>query len=294
MKIHINTIGYAAGIGANKQDCADGPAMLQRTKAYQHLAKTKFNFNWQAILKPLSTQINNVQAIANINNRLAKYIQKLVCDQLRFLVFASDHTSAIGTWSGAQTAIQTHGTLGLIWIDAHMDSHTFATTQTGNIHGMPLACLLGHGAPDLSQLCHPQPKLLAANVCLIGVRSFEAAEAKLLEQLKVRVYFIEEIKQRGLQAVLAEARAIVNQDTVAYGLSIDMDAIDPVDAPGVNLPTSNGLSAQELLHSLQPLSKDKNLLGVEIVEYNPHQDEEQRTAQLCCDIIETLFDTEPD
>lgn len=290
MQIRINLIGYAAGIGAPDPGCADGPIQLQRTKAYKKLAKQKFLFDWHAILKPISSVPNDIPTIAELNKRLARYTQKLVCDQLRFLVIGGDHSGALGTWSGAQTAVQPHGNFGLIWVDAHMDSHTPATTESGNVHGMPLACLLGYGDKALTQISHAQPKILPGNACLIGIRSFETGEAKLLEQLGVRIYFIEEVKERGLEAVLAEARELVTQNTIGYGLSIDLDAIDPQEAPGVGSPAINGIAAQDLIKGLQMFTHDKHLLGVEIAEYNPHRDLEQRTAKISCDIIDTLFD----
>lgn len=289
MQTRINLIGYASSIGANDIGSEKGPVKLQQTRAYKHLAKQKFIFNWQTILKPLKQAKNDIQVIAEINRRLAKYTQKLVCDQLRFLVIGGDHSCAIGTWSGTQTAIQPHGNFGLIWIDAHMDSHTPDTTETGNIHGMPLACLLGYGNKELTHICHNRAKILPSNVCLIGVRSFESGEAKLLDELNVRIYSIEEVRQRGLAAVLEEARNLVCKNTVGYGLSIDLDSIDPLQAPGVNAPVVNGLCSQELIQGLAIFSQDKHLLGVEIVEYNPRYDIEERTATICCHLIDTLF-----
>jgi len=289
MLTRINLIGYASSLGANHPGSAEGPLQLQRTRTYKQLAKQKFAFNWQAMLKPLTLEPNQVPVLAELNKRLAKYTQKLVCDQLRFLVIGGDHSSGIGTWSGAQTAIQPHGNLGLIWIDAHLDSHTPETTPSGNIHGMPLACLLGYGDAAFTGICHNAPKILPANLCLIGVRSFESGEAELLEKLKVRIYFIDEVKQRGLDTVLNEARELVTKNTVGYGLSIDLDAIDPRDAPGVSAPVANGLCAKELVQALAPFNKDKHLLGVELAEYNPQHDIEHRTAKLSCEIINTLF-----
>jgi arginase len=256
MQTRINVIGYASDIAANESGSAEGPSKLQQTRAYKRLSKEAFSFNWQTIVKPLTMLADKITVVAELNKRLAKYTQKLVCDQLRFLVIGGDHSSGIDTWSGTQTAIQSHGQLGLIWIDAHMDSHTPETTETGNIHGMPLACLLGYGNQALTTICHKAPKVLPSNLCLIGVRSFEAGEAKLLEQLKVRVYFIEEVKQRGLAVVLHEARQLVTQNTIGYGLSIDLDSIDPLAAPGVNAPVSDGLCKDELIKELAIFNKD--------------------------------------
>jgi arginase len=289
MQTRVNLIGYASGIGANDMSCAQGPLQLQQTHAYKRLQKHKLFFQWHAMLKPSIAKQNDIASIAEINKRLAKYTQKLVCDQLRFVVIGGDHSCAIGTWSGTQAAIQTHGKLGLIWIDAHMGSHTPATTLSGNVHGMPLACLLGYGEHALTSICHTQAKLLPENICLIGTRSFEPGEAELLAKLKVRIYDMEEITQRGLDTVLIEARELVSKNTVGYGISIDLDALDPQDAPGVSSPALAGIRAKDLLQGLTSFKQDKNLLGIELSEYAPTYDVAHKTATLCCQIIETFF-----
>src|SRR5204862_2513914 len=126
-----------------------------------------------------------------------------------------------------------------------MDSHTPATSETGRIHGMPLACLLGHGYPALTHILHSTPKLKPQNVCLIGVRSFEQGEEELWKKLNVRIYFMDEVIERGFATILKEAVNLVSANTVGYGLSIDLDGFDPLEVPGVDVPESDGIHVND-------------------------------------------------
>jgi arginase len=203
-----------------------------------------------------------------------------------FCVVAGDHSSAIGTWSGVYDAIHQQGDLGLIWIDAHMDAHTPETSPSGNIHGMPLACLLGYGYKNLISILQNAPKLKPENICLIGVRSFEEGEENLLKNLGVKVYFMDEVQSRGFKSVMQEATHHVKKNTAKFGVTIDIDAIDPIEAPGVDVPEPNGIRINELREGFQEIINDKKLLGVEIVEFDPHLDINQQTEKLVVSLIE--------
>jgi arginase len=210
--------------------------------------------------------------------RLALSVEKTLDSGYFPLVVGGDHSCAIGTWSGVHRWMGNRGELGLIWIDAHMDSHTFATTPSGALHGMPLACLLGYGDKQLTGIGTGLPKLHPEHVCLLGARSFEAGEAKLLKQLGVRVITMEEIRTRGIEATLAEALDIARNGTAGYGVSLDLDVLDPAEEPGVGSPEPNGLSCLELERAMHQLRHDSTLLAMEIVEYNPHHDRNFITA----------------
>ena len=133
-----------------------------------------------------------------------------------------------------------------------------------------------------------QPKLLPEQVCLIGIRSYEQGEADLLKQLNVRVFDMDEVNERGIETVFAEALAIVKKNTAGYGLSIDMDAMDPNDAPGVGTPEPGGIAGNALCATLANIAADKDLVGFEIVEFNPNLDQEQKTEKLVVKLLKTL------
>jgi arginase len=249
----IHTIGYASDIGANISGSAQGPLILKKSSA---IHSSDINLNWDAILySPTHAQgLEAIPAIAQINQELANLTFDFVKKKEGFLILGGDHTSAIGTWSGAAAALK--GTLGLIWLDAHMDSHTPETTESNYVHGMPLAALLGFGDPLLTQIKTSKPKLLPEHVCLIGVRSFERGEAELLKKLQVRIFYIDEVKQRGIQAVMQEALTLVKTNTSGFGISLDLDVIDPTEAPGVSAPVNQGISGHELDKALTQINRN--------------------------------------
>ena len=151
---------------------------------------------WQALLEAESQNDQNetLLAVANISKLLASEIAELTVNKKLFATIGGGHSSGIGTWSGAATALADKGDIGLIWCDAHMDAHTFETSPSNNIHGMPVAALLGYGDEALTHIAHPAPKIKPENLCLIGIRDYEEGEAKLLESLNVRVIKIEEVQ----------------------------------------------------------------------------------------------------
>lgn len=179
--------------------------------------------------------------------------------------------------------------LGLLWIDAHMDAHTFRTSPSRARHGMPLACLLGHGDPRLTRIGGPKPKLLPQDVCLIGVRSYECGEAALLDKLGVRIYFMAEIHRRGRAAVFAEAWEQVTRESAAAGISLDLDTLDPEEEPGVGSPVAGGLRRNELAASLHQLHGETRLRALEVVEYNPHADRDFVAARAIHDLCRSVI-----
>ena len=222
----IIVIGAASGAGAPDPGSAEGPDALRRYRAFHDTPLQ--HVEWDAILRvPRAQQGTPLEAVAVLSARLAAEVEAVLQAGNFPLVVGGDHSCAIGTWSGVHHALAERGPTGLIWIDAHMDSHTFATTPSGQIHGMPLAVLLGHGEAALTAIDGPQAKLRPEHVCLIGVRSFEAGEAALLHRLGVRVFDMDEVRRRGLAEVFDDALAIVRQGTAGFGVSVDLDALDP-------------------------------------------------------------------
>ena len=272
MSISVNLIGSASGIGARDAGSGDGPVVLKDSAFLaEDLKRFGIQANWQALLHPAAAN-SKLLSLQSHCLALATEVRTALQHKTFFTVFGGDHSCAIGTWSGVYAAVKDRGDLGLIWVDAHMDSHTPQTSSTGNFHGMPLATLLGQGPAELVTILDSHPKLKPEHVCLIGVRSYESGEAELLKRLNVRVFYIEEVKERGLDAVMQDALQIVTQGTIGYGITIDVDSIDPSDAPGTGVAEPNGLSAESLCHALRLLVRDQRFLGAEIVEFDPHRD----------------------
>jgi arginase len=291
MTTRLSLIGYASGIGANDPGCAEGPIRLRNNSLEIQLSRQGVMSYWHAVLTPRDgSEAECLERIAALNLKLAQITFDLTQQNQHFVVLGGDHSSAIGTWSGVAAAqTKQEGTLGLIWIDAHMDSHTFETTRSGNIHGMPLAALMGYGDVSLTQILTTQAKIDPRQLSLIGIRSFEAEEAALLTHLGVRIYRMEEIRQRGLKTVFSEAIARAKKNSLGFGVSLDLDGIDPKDAPGVGVVEKNGILAKELCQALSVLRQEKQLIGVEVVEYNPYHDKDCKTERLIKDILVSIF-----
>ncbi len=205
----VEILGAASGHGAPDPRCADAPAALRAAGLLARLRAAGIDATWRTTVRPTVANARlPLTAVAQIGCDLARHAGDSVSRGCLPLVLGGDHSCAIGTWKGIAGAMP--GPLGLIWIDAHMDAHTPETTESGKLHGMPLACVLGYGDPALTGIAGGA-RLAPEHVCLIGVRSFEKGEAALLRRLGVRVYPMREIKERGLDSVLREARELAVQ-----------------------------------------------------------------------------------
>lgn len=273
----INVNLYAYGNAAENYDCEQGPLVLKNVLEKMSVAQ---HCHCHA---PLQVDNRHQQRaalpdVAALSTKLAQSTHDAVRNQQFFITLGGDHTAAIGSWSGAANAIE--GDLGLIWFDAHMDSHTFETTPSNNIHGMPLAVLLGHGESALTHVASNKPKLKPENVALIGIRSYEPGEAALLKKLGVNIFYMDDIKKQGMQKVIESAIAIATKNTVGFGISIDLDGFDPMDAPGVGTSEADGVRAAAFLKYFSIIAEHSKLIGADIVEFNPVLDRENKTEKL--------------
>jgi arginase len=284
----IYLLGYASSIAGPDPSAGKGPLVLQKSPYLMLLNDEGIHLHWHSMIAT-EEKTNILQTIVENNYSLANSVADLIADNKFFVVLGGDHTCAIGTWSGASHALEKKGDLGLIWIDAHMDSHTSQTSHTGNYHGMPLACLLGQGETTLTSILTSTPKIKPEHLCLIGIRSFEKEEEILLTELNVRIYYMDEIKRRGLHDIMQEALTIVTQGTAGFGISLDLDSIDPIDAPGTDVSVPDGIRAHELNSALQILSNNSRLLGIEITEFDPHRDIDHITEKLIPQLIRSIL-----
>jgi arginase len=177
-----------------------------------------------------------------------------------------------------------------VWIDAHLDAHTPETSETQMPHGMPIASLLGHGPPALTTVADAWPKLRPQDLVLIGPRSWEAGEAALLARLGVRVIASDEVARRGFADCMREAVERVSADTAGWGVSFDLDALDPRDAPGTGVPVPDGLRVADVSAALHGLARDERVVAVELVEYNPALDARRVTAAATDRVLGAIVD----
>lgn len=283
-------IGYASGLAANNPDCALGPWYLYyHPTLWDHVG---FKVHWQTFIKAHSREKGEsvLQPLYRSLKKLSDAVLKAQQNQQPFCVLGGDHACAMGTWSAVAHFCRPKD-IGLIWIDAHMDSHTPQNSLSHNYHGMPVAHLLGHGAECLTHLLDKQPKIKPQNLCLVGIRSYETSEHHFLQQQGVKIFYQQDCLDQGFSSVLQQAYQHVTQNTDGFGVSLDLDGIDPGDAPGVGCPEPHGIQAELLINALAALNLGHQslFLGLEIAEFNPVMDINQKTAQLIPRLLNAVF-----
>lgn len=284
MKKHVDLIGYACGDGAENKDTEFGPIFCEQNDLSKSLNSIDITSSWNNSAtsnKKLSPEISILEA----NIKLSNNVKQSLKNNNFPITIGGDHSMAIGTWHGVITQLNAAKKFGLLWVDAHMDAHTINSSPSKNIHGMPLAFLLGKASGLFAEELLPEQLLSTENTVLFGIRSYEEEEKSLLEKLNIRIYFMDEINKRGVITCWQEAIKQAQEAPKGYGLTIDIDAIDPTDAPGTGTIEPNGLLAKDLLQLLSNSSLSNKLSALEIAEFNPSLDNENKTYQLIKDII---------
>jgi arginase len=234
----------------------------------------------------------------------AKYLKEITaaCTKLADLVLKTleagqvplclggDHSMAAGTVSGvAEFYRRQQHRIGLIWIDAHTDINTPESSPSGNVHGMPLAALMGLWQSDLGNIYGFSPKVSPENCVLVGVRDIDAVEKENVRRAGIGVFTMRDIDERGMRTVMEEALRIAGRGTAGYHISLDMDWVDPEDAPGVGTPVRGGATYREAHLAMEIIADHGRLLSMEIVEVNPVIDEHNRTADLAVELALSAF-----
>lgn len=206
------------------------------------------------------------------------------------LVLGGDHSLAAGSVAGAAAHFAARGErLGVVWIDAHGDLNTPASSRSGNVHGMPLAHLLGHGDRALAGIAGATPAVRADDLAIVGLRDLDDAEREHIAEWKLRAFTMRDLDERGVRAVLTDAIAHVARHTTALWASFDLDVVDPFAAPGVGTPVPGGISFREAHLLMEILADTARLAGLDMVEVNPVLDVQNRTAELATQLVLSAF-----
>jgi len=222
--------------------------------------------------------------IAKVSEELAQSTQDTLKGGYFPLILGGDHSIAIGSISGVSSMFK--GKFGVVWIDAHPDCNTPDTTLSGNIHGMSLAVVLGHGDGRLVNCHTPGAKLDPSNICIVGAKDFDREEKKFIADNKIKLFTIDDISDIGIKDMMKEIRKhFAGLDGIF--VSLDLDVIDVAFAPGIGIRSHGGLTYREIRHLCRSLCKSFNILGMELVEFNPIFDRDNQTANLA---IELVFD----
>lgn len=296
--MRIALLGAAFSAGGAHPGCRHAPEVFRerayppwrRRAARQQLTLAVF---WAGIVReetPQPLPMRFPQALAALlrnNRRLMRHTVRLRRGGMLPVVIGGDHSCAIGTWTGIAAAHRQP--LGLLWIDAHLDAHTPDSSASQRLHGMPLAVLLGEGDAAFTQMGPLTPVIDPRYCAVIGVRSYEEEEPARLARLGVRFYTREEIERRGLPAVMREAWRQVAAAPGGFGVSLDLDVLDPMLAPGVSVPETGGLHPGRLARLLAQQPLKQRLRGLEIVELNPRRDPQGQTLRLLPRLMTALL-----
>jgi len=288
----IRLIGIPMDLGQDLRGVDMGPSALryaglaQRLERLGHDVEDMGNIDVavRGSLRRADSGLTYVPEIAQICARAYEAGKKAIAEGCLPIFIGGDHSIAAGTVGGV-----THeGRVGLLWIDAHGDCNTPETSPSGNVHGMPLAALLGHGVPDLVDVGRKGPKVDREDVMMIGIRSLDPTERELIRDSRVGIYTMREIDERGIAQVAHEVLRRLNHNHRLH-VSLDMDSLDPMFAPGVGTPVQGGLTSREAHLLMEILADDERVGSIDVVEINPILDEKNRTAQMAAGLLTSLL-----
>jgi arginase len=290
----IAIIGAPLDLGADRRGVDMGPSALRVANLNKRLAALGYDVDDLgnvAVDQRESTPEGPEHAkylaqIATTCERLGQMVYQAMVDGKAPLVLGGDHSVAIGTIAGlAKYYRKKRQKLGLIWVDAHADMNTPQSSPSGNVHGMPLACTIGLGPPELTKLFGFAPKIEPANVALVGIRDIDMLERSTVRESGIRAFTMRDIDERGLQSVMAEAIKVATRGTAGFHLSLDLDYVDPTDAPGVGTRVRGGATYREAHLAMELIADSGAMVSMEAVEVNPVFDEANRTADLAVELI---------
>ena len=290
----VRIIGVPMDLGQSRRGVDMGPSALRvaglqsRLKQLGHYVE---DFGNIVVKQPEELPYGEKRAkylseIAEACRELAEIVEKTLGEGMLPLVLGGDHSIAVGSCSGVSDFFRKQDKkIGYLWLDAHGDMNTPETSPSGNVHGMPLAALIGYGAPEMAGLLGYQPKVEPRNVSIVGVRDLDPKERRLVKESGVHAFTMRDIDERGMHEVLSNALRFASDDTDGIAVSLDMDFVDPGDAPGVGTPIQGGVTYREGHLAMEMIADSKAMVSLEIVEINPVIDLLNKTALLGVEMV---------
>jgi arginase len=290
----VRIIGVPMDLGASRRGVDMGPSALRVAglqSRLKQLGRQVEDIGNISVRQPEEQHYGEKNAkyleeIAATCKDLADIVRKTLDEDLIPLVLGGDHSIAVGTAAGVAAHFRKASKrAGLVWLDAHGDTNTPESSPSGNVHGMPLAAIMGYGPAELVDLAGVKPMIEPRNVALVGVRDLDSKERKLIKESGAHIFTTRDIDERGMRDVMAEALRHAGDDTAGIAVSLDMDFVDPSDAPGVGTPVRGGVTYREAHLALEMIADTKSLVSFELVEINPVIDEHNTTALLGVELI---------
>lgn len=290
----IGIIGVPMDLGAGRRGVDMGPAAIRIAGVSHRLARLGYHvedFGDIAVKHPAidndqGSHLKHLAEVIELSNQLSASVDRTIANGYFPLILGGDHSISIGSIAG----IAKHKkNLGVIWFDAHGDMNTDETTPSGNIHGMPLAANLGLGARALVEIGNYAPKVKPEHVVIIGARDLDPQEKEIIRQTGIKVFTMHEIDRLGMATVMEQTLKIVTNGTDGLHLSLDLDGLDPLYAPGVGTPVIGGLTYRESHLAMEMIAETGALTSAEFVEVNPILDQENMTAKTAVALMGSLF-----
>ena len=287
--MQIRIIGAPMDLGADRRGVDIGPSAIRYaglSDRLHQLGYTVHDIGNIVIPQPESQAEGNprlkyLDPIVRASEELARIVTTSLQEGEFPLILGGDHSIALGSISGVA---RIHKPLGVIWLDAHPDFNTGETSPSGNIHGMILAALAGLGAKQLTDVGGWSPKLDPAHIVIVGARDIDVDERNALRKHSIHVFTMSDIDRNGISDVMRQANAVAGQNNNPIHLSLDMDALDPREAPGVGTPVRGGLSYREAHLAMEMIADTQRLVSMDVVEVNAILDRENATAQLAVEL----------
>ena len=290
----LSIIGMPMDLGQMRRGVDMGPSAIRYAGIYEKLNKLfdeiedlgDISIGRPEVVIDPNTNLKNLNLVAEKSEILAQKVAKVVDEGSFPLVLGGDHSIAIGTLAGLA---KHYNHLGVIWFDAHGDLNTVETSPSGNIHGMPLAISLGWGHKRLTNIAGFSPKVNHNHTVIIGARSLDEGEKRLIKEKGIKVFTMHEIDRLGMTKVMEETIIYLKDRTDGVHLSFDLDGLDPNDAPGVGTPVNGGVSYRESHLAMEMLAESNLITSAEFVEVNPILDEKNKTALAAVALMGSLF-----
>ena len=290
----IRIIGVPMDLGASRRGVDMGPSALRVAglqARIKQLGQQVEDIGNISVKQPEEMSYGEKRAkylaeIADACKDLATIVEKTLDESMMPVVLGGDHSIAAGSLSGVAGHFKKkEKKIGLIWLDAHGDINTPESSPSGNVHGMPLAAAMGYGATELVELEGFKPKVEPQNISLVGIRDLDSHEKKLAKKSGVHVFTMRDIDERGMREVMSDALKYAMDDTDGISVSLDMDFVDPSDAPGVGTPVRGGVTYREAHLAMEMIADTEAMVSLEVVEINPVIDEHNRTALLGVELV---------
>jgi arginase len=297
-KPRVTLIGVPLDLGAGRRGVDMGPSALRVAEVDAKLAALGYEVeDWgdlpvkiQETQGPGNPRLKYLTEILEVCGLLRDRVGEALAASSLPVVLGGDHSVAMGTIAGlARHFNARREKLGLVWFDAHADANTPETSPSGNIHGMPLAVALGHGAERLVDLAGFLPMVEARHAALVGIRDVDPAERATVKASGIGAFTMRDIDERGMRAVMEEAIGRATSGTAGVHVSFDVDGIDPDFAPGVGTPSPGGLSYREAHLAMEMLADTRKVVSAEFVEVNPILDQRNVTATLAVELLSSLL-----